>query len=184
MLERAGNFQVVGDAQNGEQALQIIQEQRPDVVLLDIELPDIKGYEVARRITAKGLTVNILALSAHANKQYILKMFSSGAVGYITKEEAPHQVVEAIRKIVSGEVGWLSPFAAKQLKSAATQDNVILQNLSEKERKVLQWIVAGETHQEIGDRMEMDPKAASHIINTILIKLGINFRADTRPSTK
>jgi two-component system invasion response regulator UvrY len=182
MLERAGNFQIVGDAQNGEQALRIIQEKHPDVVLLDIELPDIKGYEVARRITAEGLAVNILALSAHANRQYILKMFSSGAVGYITKDEAPQQVVEAIRKVVAGEVGWLSPSAAKQLKPPVSQDYLIRQKLSEHERTVLQWIVAGETHQEIGERMQMDSKAASQVINAILIKLGINSRADTQPS--
>jgi DNA-binding NarL/FixJ family response regulator len=181
MLERAGNFQVVGDAQNGEQALQIIQELHPDVVLLDIELPDIKGYEVARRITDKGLAVNILALSAHVNKQYIFKMFSSGAVGYITKEEAPYQVVEAIRKIVDGEVGWLSPHAADQLKSAAGQDNTMLQNLSEKEKTVLQWIAAGESNREIGERLDVDPKAASLLVNMILSKLGVSSRRDTRP---
>lgn len=179
MLERAGNFQVVGDAQNGEQALQLIHEQHPDVVLLDIELPDIKGYEVARRITAEGLAVNILALSAHANKQYILKMFSSGAVGYITKEEAPNQVVEAIRKIVSGEVGWLSPQAANQLRSVAIQDSSFLQNLTEKEKTILQWIVAGKSNGEIGERLGLDSKAASKTVNAILSKLGVGSRTDT-----
>jgi DNA-binding NarL/FixJ family response regulator len=184
MLERAGNFQVVGDAQNGEQALQLIHEQHPDVVLLDIELPDIKGYEVARRITAEGLAVNILALSAHANKQYILKMFSSGAVGYITKEEAPNQVVEAIRKIVSGEVGWLSPQAANQLRSVAIQDNSFLQNLTEKEKTILQWILAGKSNVEIGERLGLDSKAASKTVNTILSKLGVGSRSDTQPYSR
>jgi two-component system invasion response regulator UvrY len=183
MLERAGNFQVVGDAQNGKQALKLIREQHPDVVLLDIELPDLKGYEVARRITDEGLAVNILALSAHVNKQYILKMFSSGAVGYITKEEAPYQVVEAIRKIVAGEVGWLSPNAASQLKSAARQD-LFLRNLSEKEKTVLQWIVAGKSNREIGERLEMDPKAASLLVSAILSKLSVNSHTDTRPYSR
>jgi DNA-binding NarL/FixJ family response regulator len=181
MLEKAGNFQIVGDAQNGEQALQIIQELHPDVVLLDIELPDIKGYDVARRITDEGLAVNILALSAHANKQYILKMFSSGAVGYITKEEAPSQVVEAIRKIVDGEIGWLSPHAANQLKSAARQDNSLLQNLSEKEKTILQWIAAGKSNREIGERLKVESKAAALLVNTILSKLGVSSRTDTHP---
>jgi DNA-binding NarL/FixJ family response regulator len=181
MLERAGNFQVVGDAQNGAQALKVIHELHPDVVLLDIELPDIKGYEVARRITEEGLGVNILALSAHANKNYILKMFSSGAVGYITKEEAPHQIVEAIRKIVAGEVGWLSPYAANQLKAAAIQDRAFVQNLSENEQTILQWIAAGKSNQEIGEQLGLDSKAASLTVNAILSKLGVSSRSDTHP---
>jgi two-component system NarL family response regulator len=184
MLERAGNFEVVGDAQNGEQALQIVRERRPDVVLLDIELPDIKGYEVARRITTGGQAVHILALSAHASKQYILKMFSCGAVGYITKEEAPYQVVEAIRGIVDGEVGWLSPHAASQLKIAVIQDESFLQNLSEEEKIVLRWVAAGKSHQEIGEQLEVDARAASLIVNTILSKLGVDPRTDTRSYPK
>jgi DNA-binding NarL/FixJ family response regulator len=184
MLERAGSFQVVGDAQNGEQALKVIHELRPDVVLLDIELPDIKGYDLARRLTDEGLAVNILALSAYASKQYILKMFSSGAVGYITKEEAPNQVVEAIRKIFGGEVGWLSPHAAQQLQAASIQDSSFLKNLSDKEITVLQWITAGKNNQEIGEKLKVDSKAASLLVNTILYKLGLNYRSDTQPYSR
>jgi DNA-binding NarL/FixJ family response regulator len=184
MLERAGSFQVVGDAQNGEQALKLIHELHPDVVLLDIELPDIKGYDVARLITDEGLAVNILALSAYASKRYILKMFSSGAVGYITKEEAPHHVVEAIRKVVGGEVGWLSPHAANQLTADGLQDKSFLKNLSEKEKTVLQWIGSGMSHQEIGEQLEVDSKAASLLVNAILLKLGLNYRNDTQPYSR
>jgi DNA-binding NarL/FixJ family response regulator len=185
MLERAGNFQVVGDAQNGEQALKVIHEMRPDVVLLDIELPDIKGYDLARRITDEGLAVNILALSAYANKRYILKMFSSGAVGYILKEEAPNQVVEAIRKVVDGEVGWLSPQAANQLKAVAVQDSSFFKNLSEKEKSVLQWVGAGMTHKEIGQQLKVNSKAASILVNAILLKLGLDYyNNDTQPYSR
>jgi DNA-binding NarL/FixJ family response regulator len=184
ILERAGNFQVVGDAKNGKQALNIIHELHPDVAVLDIELPDIKGYDLARLITDEGLAVNILALSAYANKQYILKMFSSGAVGYITKEEAPSQVVEAIRKIVSGEVGWLSPRAAKQLKAASVQDSSFLKDLSDKEITVLQWITAGKNNQEIGEKLKVDSKAASLLVKAILSKLGLNYRNDTQPYSR
>jgi DNA-binding NarL/FixJ family response regulator len=174
LLERAGDFQVVGDAQNGEQALRLIREQRPDVVLLDIELPDLKGYEVARRITDEGPAVKILALSAYANKQYILKMFSSGAVGYLMKEEAPQQIVEAIRKVAGGEASWLSPRAANQLRVAFIQDDPFLQSLSGKEKTVLLWIAAGKTHQEIGELLGADSKAASRIVESIISKLGVS----------
>ena len=184
ILERAGNFQVVGDAKNGKQALKVIHDLHPDVAVLDIELPDIKGYDLARRITDEGLAVNILALSAYANRQYILKMFSSGAVGYITKEEAPSQVAEAIRKIVGGEVGWLSPRAANQLRPAGVWDKTFLQNLSEKEKTVLQWVGSGMSHQEIGDQLELDSKTASLLVNAILLKLGLNYHGDNRRDTQ
>ncbi len=174
LLERAGDFQVVGDAQNGEQALRLIREQRPDVVLLDIELPDLKGYEVARRITDEGPAVKILALSAYANKQYILKMFSSGAVGYLMKEEAPQQIVEAIRKVAGGEASWLSPRAANQLGVAFIQDDPFLQSLSGKEKTVLLWVAAGKTNQEIGELLGADSKTASIIVESIISKLGVS----------
>ena len=184
ILERAGNFQVVGDAKNGKQALKVIHDLHPDVAVLDIELPDIKGYDLARRITDEGLAVNILALSAYANRQYILKMFSSGAVGYITKEEAPYQVAEAIRKIVGGEVGWLSPRAANQLRTTAVQDKTFLKNLSEKEKSVLQWVGSGMSHQEIGEQLELDSIAASILVNAVLLKLGLNYHRDNRPYSR
>ena len=174
LLERAGDFQVVGDAQNGEQALRLIREQRPDVVLLDIELPDLKGYEVARRITDEGPAVKILALSAYANKQYILKMFSSGAVGYLMKEEAPQQIVEAIRKVAGGEASWLSPRAANQLGVAFIQDDSFLQGLSGKEKTLRLWMGAGKTNQEIGELLGANSKTAAKIVGSIISKLGVS----------
>lgn len=172
LLEQADDFQVVGDAQNGEQALRLIRERRPDVVLLDIELPDLKGYDVARRITDEGLAVKILALSSYANKQYILKMFSSGAVGYVMKEEAPQQIVEAIRNVTSGVSNWLSPRAAYQLGVAYIHDDSFMQSLSGKEKTVFPWIAAGKTNQEIGELLGADSKAASRIVASIISKLG------------
>jgi DNA-binding NarL/FixJ family response regulator len=183
LLKRTGDCHVVGDAKNGEQALQVIHEQNPDVVLLDIELPDIKGYEVARNITDERLAVKILALSAHTSKQYILEMFSSGAVGYITKEEVPQRIVEAIRKVASGEEGWLSPRAASQLRTASIQDESYLRKLSVKEENVLKWVAAGKNNQEIGELLGADSEAASQIVIAILSKLGANSRTDADASS-
>lgn len=183
LLKRTVDCHVVGDAQNGEQALQVIHEQQPDVVLLDIELPDIKGYEVARHITDERLAVKILALSAHTNKQYILEMFSSGAVGYITKEEVPQQIVEAIRKIASGEKGWLSPRAASRLRSASIQDETHLKKLSVKEENVLKWVAAGKNNQEIGELLGADSQTASRIVVAILAKLGVSSKSDAGASS-
>lgn len=178
LLKRTDDCHVVGDAQNGEQALQVIHDQHPDVVLLDIELPDIKGYEVARHITDERLAVKILALSAHTNKQYILEMFSCGAVGYITKEEVPQRIVEAIRKVASGVEGWLSPRAASRLRAASIQDESYLRKLSVKEENVLKWVAAGKNNQEIGELLGGDSKTASRIVIAILAKLGVSSNSD------
>jgi DNA-binding NarL/FixJ family response regulator len=112
-LTRYPDIEVIGEAENGKQALQLVEKLKPDVLLLDIELPDIKGFEVARELELQGSSTRILAVSAYSDKQYILGMILNGAAGYMVKEDVPDTIYQAIRSIAKGERGWLSPKASK-----------------------------------------------------------------------
>jgi DNA-binding NarL/FixJ family response regulator len=103
LLEKAPDIKVVGEAADGEEALQLVEELAPDVLLLDIEMPLVDGIEVARRMKQQQSEVRILALSAHHNHQYINGLFSAGAAGYLTKDEAPEKIVKAVRRLGRSE---------------------------------------------------------------------------------
>jgi DNA-binding NarL/FixJ family response regulator len=102
LLEKASDIEVVGEASDGLETIRLVEELAPDVLLLDVEMPGMKGFEVARHLQAAGASVRILALSASDDRQYILAMLASGATGYLTKAEAPQTIIHAVREAVEG----------------------------------------------------------------------------------
>lgn len=108
ILEKAGDIEVVGEVGDGRAALELVEALPVDVLLLDVEMPEMDGLEVAREINKNGMPVRILALSAYDDNEYILGMLKSGADGYLTKDEAPDLLVRAVRRVASGEASWLS----------------------------------------------------------------------------
>lgn len=115
LLSRSPDISVIGEASNGVEAIQLVNELTPDVLLLDMEMPELDGVEVARRLRTAKSSVKILALSAYNDKQYILSMFDQGASGYLTKDEAPEKIIEAVRGVANGEQGWMSRKVAARL---------------------------------------------------------------------
>jgi DNA-binding NarL/FixJ family response regulator len=106
LLEKTPDIEVVGEASNGVEALRLVNDLTPDVLLLDIEMPDMTGVEVARQLKAEDSSVHILILSAYNDKQYIEAVLASGAAGYLTKEEAPQRIIKTIIEVVRGEKGY------------------------------------------------------------------------------
>ncbi len=179
MLNHSPAVEVVGEAGNGEEALQLAQELEPDVLLLDVEMPGMNGYEVARRITNSGQTSRVLALSGHNEKRNILGMFASGAVGYITKDEAPEQLLTAIVEVAAGKRGWISQNVAKIIGvPAQSVGRNTIPALSSKEKAVLNLIIAGKSDAEILRLMEMDPPDLKSKIEAINMKLGAKSRLE------
>jgi DNA-binding NarL/FixJ family response regulator len=108
LLSRSADIDVVGEAVNGLDALQQIETLQPDVMLLDMEMPVMNGPEVATKLHEQGTNVRILALSAYNDREYVNAMLEQGASGYITKDEAPRIIVDAIRGVMEGKQVWLS----------------------------------------------------------------------------
>jgi DNA-binding NarL/FixJ family response regulator len=109
LLRKAPDIEVIGEASDGFEALSLVKEHRPDVLILDVEMPRLNGLEVAYQLREDGVNIRILVLSAYDDLQYIRQMLLNGAAGYLVKDEAPEQIVEAVRGIAKGQTGWVSP---------------------------------------------------------------------------
>lgn len=108
-LNKAADIEVVGEAQDGIDALELVNKLVPDLLLLDVEMPRLNGIEVARQMKEKNKKTRILVLSAYDDQEYIQEMLGTGVSGYLIKDEAPERILEAVRGIAMGESGWVSP---------------------------------------------------------------------------
>ena len=179
MLNRSPQVEVIGEAGNGREALELAKSLNPDVLLLDVEMPGMKGYEVARQLTESETQVRVLALSGYNEMHYVLGMFASGAAGYLTKDEAPRQLLSAVQEIAAGRRGWISPEVAKMLGVPAqpTQPDV-LPALTKLELKILKSLAAGRTDFEIGSELELENSVVVDNIKSIIRKLGVRSRLE------
>jgi two-component system, NarL family, response regulator NreC len=174
-LQTQADFDVVAEAGNGEEAVDRAMETHPDVILMDITMPGIDGMEATRRLRVLCPECLVLALTVHDDKQYLMQMLAAGASGYITKQAAADELVEAIHTIASGNV-YLQPALARWLledyqrltrqassipaaSPETTDGNVIgLEVLSLRERQVLEMIAQGISNQEIGEHLKLSHK--------------------------
>jgi DNA-binding NarL/FixJ family response regulator len=180
LLDKAPDIEVVGETSSGAEALALTQSLAPDVLLLDMEMPGMKGVEVAAQLQSMNSPVRILALSAYDDKEYILSLLSAGASGYLIKEEVPEAIVEAVRGVSRGERGWVSRRIAAQMaawaqKREETGDGA---SLTPREREVLQWLVAGKTNQEIGAALGISEKTVEKHLDAVFRKLGVASRVE------
>jgi DNA-binding NarL/FixJ family response regulator len=177
-LEKEEDIQVVGEASSGDEVLNLVKELSPDVLLLDMEMPGMKGVEVAREIKDSRLPVRILALSTYDNKQFILGLSSSGASGYLIKEEVPEAIIDAVRGVARGEQGWVSRRIAANLTHWMQFDSNEGASLTDREVEVLRHVVAGETNQEIAVALGISYKTVEKHIDSIYAKLGVASRVE------
>lgn len=112
LLERAPDIVVVGETDRGDSVLSLVERLKPDVVLLDMEIHGKSGVQVASDLQEAGAPVRILVLSAYDDDQYISSVLAKGAAGYLTKDQAPEAIIEAVRGVARGEEGWFSRRAA------------------------------------------------------------------------
>jgi two-component system response regulator NreC len=194
-LQTQADFEVVAEAGNGEEAVSRAIESHPDVILMDISMPGIDGMEATRRLRVLCPESLVLALTVHDDKQYLMQMLAAGASGYITKQAAADELVEAIHTIASGNV-YLQPALARwlledyqrltrQSQSApsispeATDGNVIgLEVLSLRERQVLEMIAQGVSNQEIGTHLALSHKTIARHRERIMKKLNMHSRTE------
>lgn len=178
LLQRAMDIQVVGEASTGKEALTLVEETVPDVLLLDMELPDMKGVEVARQLQQRGSSIKILVLSAHDEPLYIHELIEAGAVGYLVKEEAPQVIVDAVRGIASGEQGWVSRTVAAQMVSWMRGEEEGAIKFTPREMDVLRLVTEGKTNQNIAALLWISEKTVEKYLYTIFQKLGVSSRTE------
>ncbi len=175
LLEQEPDIVVVGEASSGEEALARAASLRPDVVVLDCQMPDRSGPEVARQMRQRGLSGRVLALSAYQTDAYIREMLGAGAAGYLLKEEAPEVIVRAIREVARGGE-YFSPAVAA--KAAAWARGERPGGLTERELEVLRCMAEGLSNKEIAARLHMTERTVAFHVSNILQKLGVVSRVE------
>ena len=178
LLEKTDDIVVVGETGEGSEALRLIDELAPDVVLLDMEMPGRTGVEIARQLHAAGSPARILAISAYDDEHYILALLSNGAAGYLTKDEAPERIHEAVRGVARGEEGWLSRRAAAQVIAWTRNGAPQKDSLTEREIEVLGLLARGWTNGAMAEALNLSERTVRFHVTNICSKLGLATRAE------
>lgn len=170
MLERVDDIVIVGEASNGSEALDLVVELSPDILLLDIEMPKLNGMQVARKIQDEDLPVQILALSAYDDTEYINGMLESGVAGYLTKDEVPTLLYQAIRGVARGEFGWVSQRVSERIKTFMPMKAGEQMTLTSRELEVLRLLAGKKSPEDIAEMLAVDPDTVDRQINTLTKK--------------
>jgi len=176
------DMEIVGEADNAEEALEAVCALGPDVVLMDVAMPGISGIEATRRIKEANPEVKVLALTMHEDEQYFFEMLNAGASGYMPKRAAPDDLVSAIRVVNQGEV-YLYPSLAKLLvKDFLERTGTSLESAAEiltpREREILTQIAEGYTNREIAQELTISPKTVDRHRENIMRKLNLHSRVE------
>jgi DNA-binding NarL/FixJ family response regulator len=174
LLENTPDIVVIGEAENGIEAISLVEELSPDVLVVDMEMPYLNGDEVAVRLRERGSHVRILALSAHDDRHYVMGMLRSGAAGYLTKEEVPEILVKAIRGIARGEEGWVSKRVAKEL--SKFKGKLEKTALTAREQEILKAIVNKKTNADIAQALGIEEKIVEQHVQMLCSKLNVESR--------
>ena len=175
LLERAPDVELVGEAEDGEEALALIEKLQPDVVVLDCELPEMEGVEVAQEIRRRDLPVRVLALSSYDDERYVRGMLDAGAVGYLLKDEAPQAIVAAVRAAARGE-GYFSPAVAAKVTAWSRGERP--GGLTEREVEVLTLVAEGLPNKQIACKLQVAERTVNFHVSNILHKLGAASRVE------
>jgi DNA-binding NarL/FixJ family response regulator len=182
LLALAGDIEVVGEAANGSEALKMVKELEPDVVLMDIAMPIMGGLEATRRICKEFPRTRVLVLTQYDDKEYLFPVIEAGACGFISKVAASLELVSGIRSVSHGD-SYLSPSVAKLLvedyqHKGGRVGHDPYEQLTNRERDVLKLVVEGYTTQEIANMLAVSPKTVDgHKVN-LTAKLGIHNRTE------
>ncbi|MDX1417878.1 MAG: response regulator transcription factor [Candidatus Promineifilaceae bacterium] len=182
LLEAQPDMEIVAEVENGREAVEQVLEMKPDVVLMDVMMPEINGIEATRRIKEMLPETAVIALTMYEDEQYFYEMLKAGAAGYVPKRAAPEVLVTAIHTVVSGEV-FLYPSVATQLVDSyklkdSDSDSSALSQLSPRELEVMNLIADGLTNQEISTRLEISVKTVDRHRENIMRKLDVHSRID------
>ena len=183
ILEDRRDWRVVAEAGNGRDAVRQALELKPDVAVLDIGMPILSGIEATRQIARRATTVRVVILSMHSDQAYVTQAVHAGARGYVLKESAGDELIEAIGTVVMGGT-FFSPAVAKVvfddyirgLADRGIHDRYDL--LSEREREVLQLVAEGRSSREIGDVLSISPATVETHRTHVLQKLGLRNTAE------
>jgi len=179
MLEDRPGIEVVGEARDGEEAIALVEEKVPDVVLMDVEMPRVDGVEATRRILADNPEVKVLVLTIHDEEEYLGALLSVGASGYVLKSTEGDDLAEAVRLVARGDIvlhsraGILVRSAVLRSLRSGEDERV----LTERQRQVVRWIAQGLSNQEMSRRLGMSVRTMKGDVTRVMAYLKVKSRS-------
>lgn len=178
-LEREKGIQIVGEANDGEEARQLIEKHQPDVAVLDIQMPKASGIEVTRWVRARHLNVGVLILTAYDDDPYVLAVLQAGANGYVLKTSSPGEIIQAVKDVHEGK-SVMDPAITEKLLShiTAPKPSSALEELTEREMEVLHLVGKGHTNKAIGVQLSISDRTVQGHLAHIFGKLQAASRTE------
>lgn len=183
VLGVARDIEVIGEAKTGREAVALAERFKPDVIVMDLSMPELDGTAATKEIVAKGLPVRVLILTMHVEEDYLIPLMEAGAAGYLVKSAADRELIDAVRAVAHGDV-YVRASAARVLaknltkKDPAKEERERFDKLTERERDVLKLVAQGFSAPEIGERLFISPKTVDTYKQRIQEKLGLSHRSD------
>jgi two-component system, NarL family, response regulator NreC len=183
LLQSEPDMEIVGEAGTAQEALALLPEVKPNVILMDIGLPDLTGIEATTRIKQYSPAIAVVALTIHEDEEYFFKMLEAGASGYVPKRAAPEELITAIRAAAAGQV-YLYPSLAKLLvrdylsQESASEGRQAGEELTPREEEVLAYLADGATNSQVGDALFISPNTVARHRENIMRKLSLHSRTE------
>jgi DNA-binding NarL/FixJ family response regulator len=185
IIERNANFEVVGEAGNGREALKMVQKFKPDVALIDISLPDKSGIELTRDVLKFSPTTRIMIVSMHSKIDYIVGAFRAGATGYVIKESASDKLLQGIKTVIKGDFFMDTSVSQKVVKKlVGLQEKEIkipddaYDTLTPREQEIMALVAEGHSTNEIGEMLFISSKTVENHRSSIMRKLDLHSMID------
>jgi DNA-binding NarL/FixJ family response regulator len=181
LLNRQDGFRVVGQAGSGKEAVRLARSLHPDVVVLDIRMPDGSGTDACRQITAEAPGTPVVMLTSYADEDALFAAIAAGASGYVLKRIGSQELLDAIRTVAGGQ-SMLDPAVTaavlERIRTAAhAEESGAFAELTEQERRVLAHLAGGESNREIAEAMDLAEKTVRNYVSNVLAKLSLASRA-------
>jgi two-component system, NarL family, response regulator NreC len=183
VLGVAKDIEVIGEARSGREAVTLAERFNPDVIVMDLDMPELDGTAATKEIVAKGLAARVLVLTMHTEDDYLVPLIEAGAAGYLVKSAADRELVDAVRAVAHGDV-YVRPAAARILarnltkKDAAATERDRFDKLTQREREVLRLVAQGYSAPEIGEKLFISPKTVDTYKQRIHEKIALMHRSD------
>jgi len=191
LIDSEKQLEVCCEANNGQEAIKLVKQLAPDIVIMDINMPGINGIEATREILSIGENTKVLALSIHSDRQFVKNMLNAGAVGYLLKDDAPEVLLQAIESVYNGDM-YLSPGVTRtalskdkaELSGSVLDSEDEQESISIRERQILQLIAEGFRNKEIAEKFFISPLTVKSHIYHLYKKLDVSSRIEAVEKAK
>jgi len=178
LINKEAGMKVIAEAENGRETVRLVQKLRPNVVIMDVSMPDMNGIDATRKLTEEALDIRVIALSMHTDRRFILGILEAGASGYILKDRAFEEVAKAIRNVGRGRA-YISPRITEVVANGYLDKTpTAFYALTPREREVLQLLAEGVSAREIAPRLNVSVKTIATHRRNMMVKLNMRSIAE------